>query len=148
MSVRDRTTNSWSAPAFIKLTGGTIGWQIGVQSVDLVLLVMNPKGVTELLEDRFTVGGNLSVAAGPVGRAAEASTNAQLSSQILAYSRAKGLFAGATLEGASLRADADSIDALYGSELSLTDIALRRKLSTPLPAAAEQWQAAMKRIAG
>src|SRR5262245_28055839 len=102
MSAKNKSTGQWSAPAVVKLTGGSIGWQIGVESVDLVLLVMNRNGVEQLLQDKFTIGGDLSVAAGPVGRNAQAATNAQANAGILAYSRAKGLFAGATLEGAGL----------------------------------------------
>ncbi|HET9371280.1 MAG TPA: lipid-binding SYLF domain-containing protein, partial [Vicinamibacterales bacterium] len=115
VSVRNRATNSWSAPAFVKMTGGSIGWQIGAQSVDVVLLVMNKRGVDDLLSDKFTLGGSLSVAAGPVGRSADASTDAKMSAQILAYSRAKGLFAGATLEGASIHTDDGNNEAVYGA---------------------------------
>ena len=88
MSVRNRETNKWSAPGFVALTGGSIGWQIGVQAVDLVLLVMNRDGVKDLLDNEFKLGANASVAAGPLGRQGEASTDASLSAQILAYSRA------------------------------------------------------------
>src|SRR5262245_17320630 len=86
--------NSWSKPAFVKMTGGNIGWQIGLEQIDLVLLVMNHDGIDDLLSDKFTLGGNLSVAAGPVGRSGDAATDAKLQAGILAYSRAKGLFAG------------------------------------------------------
>jgi lipid-binding SYLF domain-containing protein len=144
MAVRDRAAKSWSAPAFVKLTGGSIGWQIGLQSVDLVLLVMNEKGVKELLDDRFTLGGTASVAAGPVGRQAEAATNAQFSAEILAYSRAKGLFAGATLEGAALRSDDDSNEAFYGAKLELEDVVMRTPAT--LPSMASRWRTVLQRI--
>ncbi len=118
MSVRNRAANTWSAPSFVALTGGSVGWQIGVQSVDLVLLVMNKEGIDKLLSSEFKFGANASVAAGPVGRSAEASTDGKLTAEILAYSRAKGLFAGATVEGASLRDDADANRRFYGTALT------------------------------
>jgi lipid-binding SYLF domain-containing protein len=118
MSVRNRADNTWSTPGFVTLTGGSFGWQIGLQSVDLVLVVTNPKGVQELLDTEFTLGANASVAAGPVGRNAEASTDASLTAGILAYSRAKGLFAGLTLEGSSLRDDKDANEDFYGKRIS------------------------------
>jgi lipid-binding SYLF domain-containing protein len=121
ISVHDRTAHTWSQPAFVEMTGGSIGWQIGVESVDLVLVLMNKDGVNSLLQDRFTIGGTASVAAGPVGRSAKAATDAQLSSEILAYSRAKGLFAGLTLEGAAVHADDSANRAFYG-ETSITTI--------------------------
>jgi lipid-binding SYLF domain-containing protein len=142
ISTLDRATNTWSNPGFVNMTGGSIGWQIGVESVDLVLLVMNRRGVEELLEDRFTIGGNLSVAAGPVGRSGDAATNAQISAQILAYSRSKGLFAGATLEGAALHSDDDANKALYNLG-SLRDV-LAAKTGATAPAAANSWRTAMK----
>ena len=146
ISVRNGT--EWSAPAFVQMTGGSIGWQIGVQSVDLVLLVMNRQGVDDLLNNKFKIGGNLSLAAGPVGRAAEASTDAKFSSQILAYSRAKGLFAGATLEGAGMPADEDDNADLYGAEASLREITSGRRTPITDTAAVTAWKDAIKRIAG
>ena len=146
ISVRDRANNSWSAPAFMNMTGGSIGWQIGAEAVDLVLLVMNKNGVDELLEDRFTLGGNLSVSAGPVGRSAAAATNAQVSSQILAYSRSKGLFAGATLEGSALHEDKDANKAFYGTALSARTILVDRTALTKTPSAAEMWRDTLQRL--
>ena len=143
ISTRDRATNAWSNPAFVNMTGGSIGWQIGVESVDLVLLVMNRRGVDELLEDRFTLGGNLSVAAGPVGRSGDAATNAQVSAQILAYSRSKGLFAGATLEGAALHGDDSANKALYGTT-GLREVLAGKPATTP--AAAATWRSALKSL--
>ena len=113
-SARDRSRNTWSEPGFVHMTGGSIGWQIGVESTDLVLLVMNRAGVDDLLKDKFTLGGSLSVAAGPVGRSGDAATDAKVSAQILAYSRSKGLFAGATLEGSAVHADDSDNEAFYG----------------------------------
>ena len=143
MSVRDRETNKWSAPGFVALTGGSIGWQIGVQAVDLVLLVMNREGVKDLLDNEFKLGANASVAAGPVGRQGEASTDASLSAQILAYSRAKGLFAGISLEGASLRVDRDANKDFYGTTVS-TDEMVRGLSKTT--ATGSQWTATLSRL--
>ena len=131
MSVRNRETNTWSAPGFVALTGGSIGWQIGVQATDLVLLVMNRDGVKDLLDTEFKVGANASVAAGPVGRTGEASTDASLSAQILAYSRTRGLFAGLALEGASLRIDRDANEKFYGKGVSKDEMVRGVSITTP-----------------
>jgi lipid-binding SYLF domain-containing protein len=146
VSVRDRATNSWSAPAFVDMTGGSIGWQIGVESVDLVLLVMNQDGVSQLLDDRFTVGGSLGVTAGPVGRNADASTNPGLDAGILAYSRSKGLFAGATLEGASLRMDKSDNQDFYGTSSTLREITSSSFSASSLPPAAQAWKSSIGRL--
>ena len=143
MSIRDRETNRWSAPGFVALTGGSIGWQIGVQAVDLVLLVMNRDGVKDLLDNEFKFGANASVAAGPVGRQGEASTDASLNAQILAYSRAKGLFAGLSLEGASLRMDKDANKDFYGTTISTEDMVRGITKTTP---AGSQWTATLARL--
>ena len=103
-----RTANGWSAPAFITISGGSWGLQIGVEAVDVVLIIQNDKGVQKLLSSNFQIGADASAAAGPVGRHAEAGTDWKLDTEILTYSRAKGAFAGLTLEGASLRQDNDS----------------------------------------
>lgn len=147
MSIRNAKTRQWSPPGFVTLTGGSIGWQIGLQSVDLVLVVMNRDGVEDLLRSEFTLGGNASVAAGPVGRSAEASTDALMGAKILAYSRAKGLFAGATLEGSSLRSDDDANRRFYGQEVSATTLAESAGLPKA-PAAVKQWRAALSRTVG
>jgi lipid-binding SYLF domain-containing protein len=147
VSVRDRAKGTWSAPAFVNMTGGSIGWQIGAESVDLVLLVMNKEGVNQLFEDRFTLGGSVSLTAGPVGRSADANTNAQLNAQILAYSRAKGLFAGASLEGAALHEDDDANEDFYGEECDLREITSGAMMTKPMPQAAQTLTATLKRIA-
>ena len=147
MSVRHRQTDDWSPPVFVTLTGGSIGWQIGLQAVDLVLVVMNREGVDDLLRSEFTLGGNASVAAGPVGRSAEASTDALMGAKILAYSRARGLFAGATLEGSSLRSDDDAIRRFYGRDVSAEALAARTDMPNA-PVAAKQWRLALGRSAG
>jgi lipid-binding SYLF domain-containing protein len=141
ISVRTRTggASTWSHPAFVNLSGGSIGWQIGAEAVDMVLLVMNKEGVDKLLEDKLTLGGNLSVAAGPVGRSADAATNVRLDAQILAYSRAKGLFAGATFEGAALHANDSANKAFYGRELKLRDILYGEAPTTSAPPIMRTW---------
>ncbi|HEY6252537.1 MAG TPA: lipid-binding SYLF domain-containing protein [Candidatus Angelobacter sp.] len=121
-AVTCRTPNGWSTPAFISLTGGSWGAQIGVEKVDLVLLFMNDKGVNSLLKDNFKLGADASVAAGPLGRHAEASTDAKLNAEILAYSRAKGLFAGVELNGAAVKPDNDSNNAFYGSSVNWKEL--------------------------
>ena len=103
-----RTATGWSAPAFITISGGSWGLQIGVEAVDVVLIIQNEKGMQKLLESNFHVGADASAAAGPVGRHAEAGTDWKMDTEILTYSRAKGAFAGPTLEGASIRQDNDS----------------------------------------
>lgn len=108
-----RTGRGWSAPAFFNMAGGSIGLQIGGSKTDYVLLIMNDKGMKGLLEDKFELGGEGSVAAGPVGRTAAASTNATLDAEILTYSRSKGLFAGVSLKGVSINNDKDLNDAIY-----------------------------------
>ena len=111
-----RTVEGWSAPSTIRIEGGSIGFQIGAGETDLVLLVMNERGKAKLLDDKFTVGGDASVMAGPVGRSANAATDAQLHAEMLAYSRARGLFAGVSLEGATLRPDTDDNHDVYGKD--------------------------------
>ena len=113
-----RTANGWSAPAFFAITGGSWGLQIGIEGVDLVMIIQNEKGMKQLMSSKFQIGGDASAAAGPVGRHASANTDWKLDTEILTYSRAKGLFAGLTLSGASIRRDDDSTEAIYGHEIS------------------------------
>jgi lipid-binding SYLF domain-containing protein len=113
LSARMVETGEWSAPAFLTLTGGSIGAQIGGQAIDLVLVVMNRRGLENLVKNQFKIGGDASVAAGPIGRDAEASTDIQLRAQILSYSRTRGLFAGVTLKGTSIRQDRDANERFY-----------------------------------
>jgi len=110
-----RRANTWGAPVFMKLTKGSAGLQAGVQSTDLVLLVMNRRGVEKLLSNKVTLGADASVAAGPVGRHASASTDAQMTAEMLSYSRSKGLFAGIDLSGGSLRPDDSANARMYGT---------------------------------
>lgn len=108
-----RMGRGWSAPAFFNMAGGSIGLQIGGSKTDYIMLIMNDKGLKGLLEDKFELGGEGSVAAGPVGRTAAASTNATLDAEILTYSRSKGLFAGVSLKGVSINSDGDLNQAIY-----------------------------------
>ncbi len=108
-----RIGRAWSAPAFFNMAGGSIGLQIGGSKTDYIMLIMNDKGMKGLLEDKFELGGEGSVAAGPIGRTAAASTNATLDAEILTYSRSKGLFAGVSLKGVSINSDGDLNQAIY-----------------------------------
>ncbi len=111
-----RTATGWSAPAFVSVGGGSWGLQIGVEEVDLIMLVMNDRGVQHLLNSKFELSGEGAVAAGPVGRQAVAGTDWKLNTEILSYSRTKGIFGGLTLEGAVVQQDEDSTRAIYGSD--------------------------------
>jgi lipid-binding SYLF domain-containing protein len=117
-----KADGTWSNPVFVTITGGSIGAQIGVQSVDLVLIFKNSKSLTEINQSSFTLGGDLSVAAGPVGRSSTANTDYKLEAEVYSYSRSKGLFAGITLNGASLDVDAVSNTNFYGKAKSAKTI--------------------------
>src|SRR6202011_2196219 len=125
-----RTDAGWSAPAFVSIGGGSWGLQIGVEGVDLVMLVMNDQGFQHLLSSKFELTGESSVAAGPVGRHASAGTDWTLNTEVLTYSRSKGVFAGLTLEGAVVEQDNDSTRAIYGKHMIFRDI-LSGKAATP-----------------
>jgi lipid-binding SYLF domain-containing protein len=112
----------WGAPAAVRVEGGSVGFQIGGSSTEVVMLVMNEQGMRRLLQDKFTLGGEATVAAGPVGRSTSANTDVQLSAEILSWSRSKGLFAGIALEGATLRPDLDVNQELYGAKLTNKEI--------------------------
>ena len=133
---RDPESDTWSSPAFLTLTGGSFGLQIGGQSVDLVLIVMNRRGLENLLRNEFKVGGNASAVVGPVGRDVEASTDIQLQAEILSYSRTRGVFAGVVLKGSTIRADRDANERFYGIRLDSTDIVLDGKAEDPFDATA------------
>ncbi len=137
-----RTASGWSAPSLFTISGGSFGFQIGGQAVDLVLAIMNEKGMRNLLNSKFQLGGDASVAAGPVGRHAEAGTDVAFKSEILTYSRARGAFAGVSLKGAFVRQDDDSTKALYGRELKYEDILTG---NVPVPAAAQPFIAAVRK---
>jgi SH3 domain-containing YSC84-like protein 1 len=117
LSCRNKSGAGWSAPGTVRIEGGSIGFQIGGSSTDLIMLVMSERGSAKLLESKFTLGAEGSVAAGPVGRTATAQTDAQLRADILSWSRSQGLFAGLALEGATLRQDLDDNATLYGRKL-------------------------------
>jgi lipid-binding SYLF domain-containing protein len=136
-----RTADGWSAPAFFSITGGSWGLQIGVEGVDLVLIIQDDKGMQQLIGSGFELGGDASAAAGPVGRHASADTNWKLETEVLTYSRAKGLFAGVTLNGASIRRDDDSTEAIYGR-----DVPTRRILQgeEAVPASAQSFLDAVR----
>jgi len=122
LSVRNRENGTWSNPVFLTLTGGSFGAQIGAQEMDLLLVVMNKAGIEKLLKNEFKIGADASVAAGPVGRGAEASTDIQLRAEILSYSRARGLFAGVSLAGSAIREDEDANKAFYGRAVRNADL--------------------------
>jgi lipid-binding SYLF domain-containing protein len=128
-----RTPDGWSAPAFFAITGGSWGFQIGVEGVDLVMIFQGDRGMQRLENAKFQLGADASAAAGPVGRHATADTDWKLNTEILTYSRAKGLFAGLTLTGADIRRDDSSMDALYGRDVS-THRVLRGEVATPASA--------------
>jgi len=117
-----RTASGWSAPAFFTITGGSWGLQIGVEGVDLVMIIQNEDGMKHLINSNFELGGDASAAAGPVGRHASADTDWKLNTEVLTYSRAKGAFAGLTLTGAAIRRDDDSTEATYGHDVSTRHI--------------------------
>src|SRR6201996_585805 len=112
-----RTPRGWSAPVFVKLSGGSFGWQIGGQATDLVLIAMNQKGLQDMLKNKFKIGADAAASAGPVGRNAQAGTDWKLNAEFLTYSRSKGLFAGLSLDGTVLDDNADDTRAEYGSDL-------------------------------
>jgi len=124
-------TGPWGAPSMMALEGGSLGFQLGGQATDFVLLVMNPRGATSILNNKVKLGADMSAAAGPKGRDAEAATDTSLRAEILTYSRARGLFAGVSLEVSSLRPDNDANEKLYGKKLTATEII--RKGAAPVP---------------
>ncbi|HVF91784.1 MAG TPA: lipid-binding SYLF domain-containing protein [Blastocatellia bacterium] len=144
-----KANKSWSAPSFITVEGGSVGLQIGFQQIDLVMLIMNREGMEKLLGDKFTVGADISAAAGPVGRQASAETNIRLDAKILTYSRAKGLFAGITLNGAVVKQDKDDNRDFYEKEMDPSEILFGETVPMPREAralaAALSWKSPRKR---
>jgi lipid-binding SYLF domain-containing protein len=138
-----RRGGAWSAPIFIRIGKGSWGLQFGAQSVDLVMLVMNERGVEKLLKNRVSLGAEASVAAGPVGRDARASTDAQMKAEILSYSRTQGVFAGVNLSGGVLRDDKDDNTDLYGKDVVARDVLLNANV--PVPADVKAFVDALKR---
>jgi lipid-binding SYLF domain-containing protein len=130
-----RTAKGWSAPALFAITGGSWGLQIGVEGVDLVMIIQNDRGMEHLISSDFQLGGDASAAAGPVGRHASADTDWKLETEVLTYSRARGAFAGLTLTGAAIRRDNDSTEAIYGHDITTRRI-LRGEIAVPASAGA------------
>ncbi len=128
---KDKKTNQWSAPAIFTVAGGSFGWQIGGQATDIILLVMSERGLDGILQSKFKLGGDASVAAGPLGRDVEASTDLQLKGGILAYSRSRGLFAGIKLEGVVMSFNKEANSSLYGTDVSSRDILINAKVESP-----------------
>jgi len=128
-----RTVHGWSAPMFVAIDGGSVGYQIGGSSTDIVMLFMNDHALKSLLSDKFKLGADASVAAGPVGRSAAAGTDLKLTAEILSYSRTKGVFAGVSLDGAVMQADKSGDKSMYGREVDRHEI-LDGKIAVPASA--------------
>ena len=138
-----RTESGWSAPAFLTVTGGSFGLQIGGQAADVILVITNRRGLENLVANQFKIGADASVAAGPVGRDAQAATDIQLRAQILSYSRARGLFAGVTVNGSTIRQDRDANARFYGKPLDTRQVVLGGEAGAPDPVGA--WREALER---
>jgi lipid-binding SYLF domain-containing protein len=138
-----RGPNGWSSPAFLTLTGGSFGLQIGAQAADIILVINNQRGLENLVNNQFKLGADASVAAGPVGRDAQAATDIQLRAQILSYSRARGLFAGVTVNGTTVRQDEDANQRFYGKRLTTKQIVFDGQAGSPDPVGL--WTAALAR---
>ena len=134
LSCRNKSGKGWSAPGTVRIEGGSVGFQIGGSSTDLIMLIMNERGMDKLLSSKFTLGGEGSVAAGPVGRTATAQTDAQMKAEILSWSRSQGLFAGLALAGATLRQDLDDNANLYGRKVENREI-VTKGITAPKSAA-------------
>jgi lipid-binding SYLF domain-containing protein len=141
LSVRNKTTGGWSSPAFLTITGGSVGAQFGLQAIDLVLVINNQRGLEQLVKNQFKVGADAGVAAGPVGRDASASTDIQMRAQILSYSRSRGLFAGVTINGSTIRQDRDANERFYGTGFRTGQIVFDGMGGEPEPVAA--WKATL-----
>jgi lipid-binding SYLF domain-containing protein len=139
-----RAKSGWSAPSTIIIEGGSVGFQIGAGETDLVFVVMNPDGEEKLMKDKFTFGGDAAAMAGPVGRSAEAQTDAMLHAEILSYSRARGLFAGISLDGSTLRPDKEANRALYGREVMQREVLTG---AVPHPAGSGELYSTLERYA-
>jgi lipid-binding SYLF domain-containing protein len=126
-----RTARGWSEPAYFEMKGGSFGLQIGAQATDFVLLFMNKKAMESLLTSKFTIGGDVSVAAGPVGRAATAETDVLMNAQILSYSRSKGVFAGLELKGTAISVEKGTMEGVYGKGVTAADVIKTGKAKAP-----------------
>jgi lipid-binding SYLF domain-containing protein len=130
ITCRKANDRGWSAPAAIKMEGGSVGFQIGGSETDVILLVMNQRGADRLMQSQFTLGGEGEVAAGPVGREASAQTDAKLSAEMLSWSRSRGVFAGVALKGSTLRSDKGENEALYGREMDTREVVNEKVMPT------------------
>ena len=139
---RKKSGRDWSAPGAVKVEGGSVGFQIGGSETDVIMLVMNERAIDKLLSSKFTIGADASVAAGPVGRSSSAATDVQLHAELLTYSRSRGLFAGVSLEGATMRPDDDANKDMYGRPMSNRDVVLG---NVPVPATAARLIAELNR---
>jgi lipid-binding SYLF domain-containing protein len=148
ISVRNDATRAWSAPAFLTIAGGSFGLQIGGQSIDLVLVIMDKKGVDRLLGNQFKIGAEASAAAGPVGRSAEAATDIQMRAKILSYSRSRGLFAGIALNGSTLASDEEANQRYYGQRMGSRDVVEKASARENLPAEVSDLRKAFAQYAG
>jgi lipid-binding SYLF domain-containing protein len=144
ISVRDKK-GGWSSPAFLTITGGSIGAQIGVEAMDLILVINNQRGLEQLVKNQFKIGADAAVAAGPVGRDASAATDLQMRAQILSYSRTRGLFAGVTLNGSTIRQDRDANERFYGVGYRTGQIVFDGMGGSP--EAANNWKAILTKYA-
>jgi lipid-binding SYLF domain-containing protein len=145
LSVHDPKTKTWSPPAFLTITGGSLGLQIGVRATDLVLVIQNQRGLENLIRNEWKVGAGAAATAGPVGRDAQAATDIQMRAEILSYSRSRGLFAGASLEGSTIRQDQDANGRFYGEKFTTRQIVLDGRASAP--ASATVWSDALAKYA-
>lgn len=136
ISCRNKNGLGWTAPGTVRIEGGSFGFQIGGSETDVVLVVLNRRGADRLLSSKFTLGAGAAVAAGPVGRATKAETDALMTAQILSWSRSRGVFAGVSLQGATLRQDLDDNRQLYGRTLTNREIVQKKR---PVPAAAKEF---------
>ena len=134
-AISARNGGAWSAPAFLTLTGGSFGLQIGGQAADIILVINNRRGLESLISNQFKLGADAAVSAGPVGRDAQAATDIQLRAQILSYSRSRGLFAGVTVNGSTVRPDRDANERFYGKRLETKQILFEKPPSSPAPVA-------------
>jgi lipid-binding SYLF domain-containing protein len=146
LSVRNKN-GDWSNPAFLTITGGSIGAQFGVQAIDLVLVINNQRGLEQLVKNQFKIGADAGVAAGPVGREASASTDIQLRAQILSYSRSRGLFAGVTLNGSTINQDRDANERFYTVGYRTGQIVFDGMGTATDAAAVETWKATLRKYA-
>ena len=145
LSARNEGGGGWSSPAFLTMTGGSFGLQIGGQAADIILVIMNRRGLENLVNNQFKIGADAAVAAGPVGRDAQVATDIQLRAEILSYSRARGLFAGVTINGSTIRHDQDANERFYGKRVETKQVVFEGGVGAPEPV--DAWRAALEKYA-